>query len=68
MTETGGLVLRIERTFHAPIEDVFEAWSSEQVSFSGENQTAQQQAYKRLFYGSLHALPPTFAWASDRTN
>src|SRR5437588_8511151 len=31
MTETGGLVLRIERTFDAPIEDVFEAWTSEQV-------------------------------------
>jgi uncharacterized protein YndB with AHSA1/START domain len=31
MTESGGLVLRIERTFDAPIEDVFEAWTSEQV-------------------------------------
>jgi uncharacterized protein YndB with AHSA1/START domain len=28
MTESGGLVLRIERTFDAPIEDVFEAWTS----------------------------------------
>jgi uncharacterized protein YndB with AHSA1/START domain len=31
MTESGGLVLRIERTFDAPIEDVFEAWTSERV-------------------------------------
>jgi uncharacterized protein YndB with AHSA1/START domain len=31
MTESDGLVLRIERTFDAPIEDVFEAWTSEQV-------------------------------------
>jgi uncharacterized protein YndB with AHSA1/START domain len=31
MTESGGLVLRIERTFDAPIEDVFEAWTSEEV-------------------------------------
>src|SRR3954451_4708665 len=31
MTESGGLVLRIERTFDAPIEDVFEAWTSAEV-------------------------------------
>jgi uncharacterized protein YndB with AHSA1/START domain len=31
MTESRGLVLRIERTFDAPIEDVFEAWTSEEV-------------------------------------
>jgi uncharacterized protein YndB with AHSA1/START domain len=31
MTESGGLVLRIERSFDAPIEDVFEAWTSEEV-------------------------------------
>jgi hypothetical protein len=44
------------------------ARSGEQVSFSGENQNAQQQAYKRLSERSLHALPPMFAWASDRTD
>jgi len=31
MTEHGGLVLRIERTFDAPAEEVFEAWTSEEV-------------------------------------
>jgi uncharacterized protein YndB with AHSA1/START domain len=31
MTEPGGLVLRIERTFDAPIEDVFDAWTNEEV-------------------------------------
>lgn len=31
MTEQSGLVLRIERTFDAPIEEVFDAWTSEEV-------------------------------------
>jgi uncharacterized protein YndB with AHSA1/START domain len=31
MTESGGLVLRIERTFDAPVQEVFEAWTSEEV-------------------------------------
>jgi uncharacterized protein YndB with AHSA1/START domain len=31
MTESGGLVLRIERTFDAPIQDVFDAWTNEEV-------------------------------------
>jgi uncharacterized protein YndB with AHSA1/START domain len=31
MTDPGGRVLRIERTFDAPIESVFEAWTSEEV-------------------------------------
>jgi uncharacterized protein YndB with AHSA1/START domain len=31
MTDQRGLVLRIERTFDAPIEEVFDAWTSEQV-------------------------------------
>jgi uncharacterized protein YndB with AHSA1/START domain len=31
MTEHGGLVLRIERTFDAPAEEVFDAWTSEEV-------------------------------------
>jgi uncharacterized protein YndB with AHSA1/START domain len=31
MTEHGGLVLRIERTFDAPAEEVFEAWTSGEV-------------------------------------
>jgi uncharacterized protein YndB with AHSA1/START domain len=31
MTDQGGLVLRIERTFDAPIEEVFDAWTSEEV-------------------------------------
>jgi uncharacterized protein YndB with AHSA1/START domain len=31
MTERTGRVLRIERTFDAPIQDVFDAWTSEEV-------------------------------------
>jgi uncharacterized protein YndB with AHSA1/START domain len=31
MTEHGGLVLRIERTFDAPAQEVFDAWTSEEV-------------------------------------
>jgi uncharacterized protein YndB with AHSA1/START domain len=31
MTEHDGLMLRIERTFDAPIEEVFDAWTSEEV-------------------------------------
>lgn len=31
MTEQSGLVLRIERTFDAPIEEVFDAWTDEEV-------------------------------------
>ncbi|HMF82307.1 MAG TPA: SRPBCC domain-containing protein [Acidimicrobiia bacterium] len=31
MTDPGGLVLRIERTFDAPIDTVFDAWTSEEV-------------------------------------
>jgi uncharacterized protein YndB with AHSA1/START domain len=31
MTESGGLVLRIERTFDAPIQDVFDAWTNAEV-------------------------------------
>lgn len=31
MTEHRGRVLRIERTFEAPVERVFEAWTSEEV-------------------------------------
>ena len=31
MSDQGGLELRIERTFDAPIEDVFQAWTSEEV-------------------------------------
>jgi uncharacterized protein YndB with AHSA1/START domain len=31
MSEDGGYSLRIERTFEAPAEDVFDAWTSEEV-------------------------------------
>jgi uncharacterized protein YndB with AHSA1/START domain len=31
MSEHGGLVLRIERTFDAPAQEVFDAWTSEEV-------------------------------------
>jgi uncharacterized protein YndB with AHSA1/START domain len=31
MSDHGGLVLRIERTFDAPIDDVFDAWTTEEV-------------------------------------
>jgi uncharacterized protein YndB with AHSA1/START domain len=31
MTERSGLVLRIERTFDAPAQQVFDAWTSEEV-------------------------------------
>ena len=31
MTEDSGQVLRIERTFGAPVEDVFDAWTSPEV-------------------------------------
>jgi uncharacterized protein YndB with AHSA1/START domain len=31
MTEDDGLVLRIERTFDAPAQEVFDAWTSEEV-------------------------------------
>jgi uncharacterized protein YndB with AHSA1/START domain len=31
MSERTGLVLRIERTFDAPAEEVFEAWTSDEV-------------------------------------
>jgi uncharacterized protein YndB with AHSA1/START domain len=31
MSEQGGLVLRIERTFDAPAQDVFDAWTREEV-------------------------------------
>lgn len=31
MTEPGGLVLRLERTFAAPAQEVFNAWTSEEV-------------------------------------
>ncbi len=31
MTEDGGRVVRIERAFNAPVEDVFDAWTSPEV-------------------------------------
>ena len=31
MTEESGYVLRIERAFRAPVEDVFDAWTSPEV-------------------------------------